>query len=362
MNKNITYLNDIQTEYLNLLKSKNDIICSDELSLIEISKIVEEVDIFWRRNRDKFLFDLDYFNNKETLFLAGSMYLDLEDNKHYYFKTFGQENIVNEPILKFRNILNDEVQKSHDIISIFKRSFENTLNLLEEYNTHFYILPLDYIISVYNDELLELELDIFYQLLSSLLDCEEVLSQNSFIEKFNSIEEIENILNNKSINLFEYDAADKSLSLKEKLDKYQNRIPFTLDNYIEKFLFLLFNYWNQKIHILITFLELDFIPYINFKEAFFNFDIIFLSLYKYDDANEILNKIIMFYTFNICINETEFNEIDFEKYINLVKENDFQEKIMRNNEEIISQGLSSMIEHISNEYNIIKTQLIKNMP
>ena len=35
---------------------------------------------------------------------------------------------------------------------------------------------------------------------------------------------------------------------------------------------------------------------------------------------------------------------------------------MRNNEEIISQGLSSMIEHISNEYNIIKTQLIKNMP
>jgi len=137
MNKNITYLNDIQTEYLNLLKSKNDIICSDELSLIEISKIVEEVDIFWRRNRDKFLFDLDYFNNKETLFLAGSMYLDLEDNKHYYFKTFGQENIVNEPILKFRNILNDEVQKSHDIISIFKRSFENTLNLLEEYNTHF---------------------------------------------------------------------------------------------------------------------------------------------------------------------------------------------------------------------------------
>lgn len=351
MSKNITYLNDIQQEYLNLLKSKKEIVFSDDLSLIEISKIVEEIDIFWRRNRDKFLFDLDYFDDKETLFLAGSMYLDFEDNKHYYFKTFGQEHIVNEPMLKFRNILNDTMQESHDIISIFKRSFKNTLNLLEEYRTYFYILPLDYIITVYNEELLELELSIFYQLLSSLLDYEEISSHDSFIEKFNSLEEIENILTAKNISLFEYDKTDKYLSLKEKLDKYQNRIPFMYDNYLEKFLFLLFNYWNQTIHIFITFLELDFIPYINFKEAFFNFEALFLSLYQYDNAEEILNKIIMFYTFNICIDENEFNEIDFEEYVNLVKENDFQEKIMKNNDELISQELSSMINHISNEFN-----------
>lgn len=351
MSKNITYLNDIQQEYLNLLKSKKEIVFSDDLSLIEISKIVEEIDIFWRRNRDKFLFDLDYFDDKETLFLAGSMYLDFEDNKHYYFKTFGQEHIVNEPMLKFRNILNDTMQESHDIISIFKRSFKNTLNLLEEYRTYFYILPLDYIITVYNEKLLELELSIFYQLLSSLLDYEEISSHDSFIEKFNSLEEIENILTAKNISLFEYDKTDKYLSLKEKLDKYQNRIPFMYDNYLEKFLFLLFNYWNQTIHIFITFLELDFIPYINFKEAFFNFEALFLSLYQYDNAEEILNKIIMFYTFNICIDENEFNEIDFEEYVNLVQENDFQEKIMKNNDELISQGLNSMINHISNEFN-----------
>lgn len=351
MSKNITYLNDIQQEYLNLLKSKKEIVFSDDLSLIEISKIVEEVDIFWRKNRDKFLFDLDYFDDKETLFLAGSMYLDFEDNKHYYFKTFGQEHIVNEPMLKFRNILNDTMQESHNIISIFKRSFKNTLNLLEEYRTYFYILPLDYIITVYNEELLELELSIFYQLLSSLLDYEEISSHDSFIEKFNSLEEIENILTAKNISLFEYDKTDKYLSLKEKLDKYQNRIPFMYDNYLEKFLFLLFNYWNQTIHIFITFLELDFIPYINFKEAFFNFEALFLSLYQYDNAEEILNKIIMFYTFNICIDKKEFNEIDFEEYVNSVQENDFQEKIMKNNDELISQGLNSMINHISNEFN-----------
>lgn len=360
MNNKPVYLNTIQIEYFNLLSSKRSIVFSDDLSLIELSNIIEEIDIFWRKNMDKILFDLDYFEDKETLFLAGSMYLDLEDNKHYYFKTFGQENIVNEPILKFRNILNETVQESHDIISIFKRSFKNTLNLLEEYSTYFYILPLDYIITVYNGELLELEQDIFYQLLSSLLDCEEISSPDSFIENFNSLEEIENILNDKNINLFEYDATDKSLSLKEKLDKYESRIPFTPDNYLERFLFLLFNYWNQIIHIFITFLELDFIPYINFKESFFNFDTLFLSLYQYDDANEILNKIIMFYVFNISIEENEFNEIDFEEYVNLVKENDFQEKLMKN-AEIISQGLSPMIDHITNEFNSIKTQLIKKL-
>ena len=234
------------------------------------------------------------------------------------------------------------------------------MNLLEYYDSYFFILPLDYIITVYDEELIKLEEKIFYQLLASLLDCDEISSPNSFTEKFNSIEEIEIILNDKNFSLFEYSKEDESLSLKEKLDKYENRIPFTRENYLEKFLFLLFNYWNQTIHIFITFLELDFIPYINYKEAFLNFDSLFLSLYQYDDANEILNKIIIFYTFNICIDENEFNEMDFEEYVNIVKENDFQEKLMKNKEENISPGLSSMIEHISNEFNLMKTKLMRN--
>ena len=346
MSKNLTYLIDIQKEYFNLLNSKRDIVSSDDLSLIEISKIVEEIDIFWRRNRDKFLFDMDYFTDKETLFLAGSMYLDIEDNKHYYFKTFGQEHIVNEPMLKFRHILNNVVQDSFDIISIFKRSYKNTLKLLEDYSSYFFILPLDYIISVYNEDLIKLQNKIFYQLLASILDCDVISSPDSFIEKFNSIEEIENILIEKKIDLFEFEKWDESLSLKEKLDKYENRIPAVIDNYLEKFLCLLYNFWYQIIHISITFLELDFVPYISFKEAFLNFHALFLSLYLEDDAKEILNKIIMFYTFNMCIDKNVF-----QVYVKLVNEYDFQRKLMENKDEIISEGLTSMLNHISNEFN-----------
>ena len=215
MSKNLTYLIDIQKEYFNLLNSKRDIVFSDDLGLIDISKIVEEIDIFWRKNRDKFLFDLDYFVDKETLFLAGSMYLDLEDNKHYYFKSFGEEHIVNEPLLKFRHILNNAVQDSFDIISIFKRSFKNTLELLENYNSYFFILPLDYIISVYNEDLIKLQNKIFYQLLASILDCGEISSSDSFMEKFNSIEEIEDILIERKFDLFEFEEEDGTLSLKK---------------------------------------------------------------------------------------------------------------------------------------------------
>lgn len=39
------------------------------------------------------------------------------------------------------------------------------------------------------------------------------------------------------------------------------------------------------------------------------------------------------YTVNICIDENIFNEIDFEDYVNLVKEHNFQEKLMENNDE-----------------------------
>lgn len=52
--------------------------------------------------------------------------------------------------------------------------------------------------------------------------------------------------------------------------------------------------------------------------------------------------------------------MDFEEYVYLVKENDFQENLMTK-EKIISQGLSSMIKHISNEFNSIKTQSTNNI-
>lgn len=349
MTEKMTYLNDIQKEYYKMLKSKENLVSSDDLSLIEIAKIVEEVDIFWRRNRDKVLFDLDYFNDKETLFLAGSMYLDIEDNKHYYFKTFGEENIVNEPMLKFQYLLNQRAQDNLGIISIFKRSFKNTLNLLENYSSYFYILPLDYIISVYNDELIKLQNKLFYKLLASILDCGEILSPDSFIEKFNSIEVIESILIDKDFDLFEFDKEDKNLTLKEKIDKHENLIPIQSDDYIIKFLCLLYNFWNQAIHIGFTFLELGFIPYITFNTAFLTFHKLFLSLYTKDDANEILNKIIIFYTFKICTDESIFNEINFEEYVDLVKECNFQEKLMNDNREYISKGLTALISHISKE-------------
>ena len=110
MNNAIIYLHNIQNEYYHILKSKEQIVFSDDLNLVEITMIIEEIDIFWRKNRDKILFDLDYFDDKETLFLAGSMYLDIDDNCHYYFKTFGDENIINDPILKFQNIANNNVR------------------------------------------------------------------------------------------------------------------------------------------------------------------------------------------------------------------------------------------------------------
>lgn len=353
MNKSITYLHNIQNEYYNILKSKAKIVFSDNLNLVEITMIIEEIDIFWRKNRDEILFDLDYFNDKETLFLAGSMYLDLDDNGQYYFKTFGEEHIINEPILKFKNITHDKVNDAFDIISIFKRSFKNTLSLLEDLSSYFYILPIDYIISVYNEELIDMENKIFYQLLSSLLDCDEITSNDLFFENIDSIEEIENILKNKKIELFTFNEGDNKLSLKERLNKYETQIPFKIEDSLMKFLCLLYNSWNQIIRIFLVFLELDFIPYITFKNTFFNFQTLFLSLYNEEDANEILNKIIVFYTFNICTDETIFNEINFTDYVNLVREYNFQEKLMKNNGENISRGLDVLINHISNEFNIL---------
>lgn len=64
--------------------------------------------IFFEEKIDKFYFDLDYFSDKETLFLAGSMYLFLKITSIIISK-LGQEHIVNEPI---HVLLNNTMQDS----------------------------------------------------------------------------------------------------------------------------------------------------------------------------------------------------------------------------------------------------------
>lgn len=101
------------------------------------------------------------------------------------------------------------------------------------------------------------------------------------------------------------------------------------------------------------FQEFFIISYISFKNAFFNFLTLFSSLYNEEYTNEILNKIIVFYTFNISIDGTIFNEISFDDYVNLVKEQNLQEKLMENDEKNIPKGINALINHISNEFGTI---------
>lgn len=118
-----------------------------------------------------------------------------------------------------------------------------------------------------------------------------------------------------------------------------------------KFLCLLYKDWNQIIRILLTFFELGFIPYISFERTFLNFPRLFLSLYQENDAYEILNKIIIFYTFNHFIDKNKF-DIDFEDYVKLLSEYDFENKLIENNEDIILKNeLNTLYNTINKEFN-----------
>lgn len=81
----------------------------------------------------------------------------------------------------------------------------------------FFILPLNELMNLQLPEHEELINKLIWEFISDLLD-DSIEDINSFLSKYDSIDEIENILlNNKNINAFFYDLEDKNLSLKKNI-------------------------------------------------------------------------------------------------------------------------------------------------
>lgn len=136
---NCKFIPKIQKDYFKLLLSKKDIVFSENFSLDDMGKIIEDIDLFWREHLDIISLELSYFTEKETFFLAGTTYLDLENYNHYHFKTFGEEHIIPEPFLKFKNMIcTDSKKRCFDLSLVFKKSYKNTVKLLSDFGEYFF--------------------------------------------------------------------------------------------------------------------------------------------------------------------------------------------------------------------------------
>lgn len=181
-----------QKDYLNLLKKFEGIIYSDTINQNQIAMILDEIECFWLSRKDLLSYELEMLTyQKECCIVSGSIYVNFEDNEHYMYKALGDEHFISEPFLKLEHFFRVPSEVFHnDSIDIFKRTYNDVLQLLTEYQNLFYIFPIEQIINLNTEERGDLLYKFYISFLNTMMG-EEYKTLEEFLNKYTSYQELE---------------------------------------------------------------------------------------------------------------------------------------------------------------------------
>lgn len=131
---------EVQSEYKELLQGLKNVVSSNDFRYA-----IDEIGLFWFRKRHYTELILNYISDdSNAYFLAGGSYLDISCNEHYPFSSLGSIHIIDDPLAKFSETIKSSFDEStyfllkEEIIA----SFYDDLEILENYNSIFILLPL----------------------------------------------------------------------------------------------------------------------------------------------------------------------------------------------------------------------------
>jgi hypothetical protein len=339
---NIKNIQKSQKQYFDLIKSYEKQVFSDEINQKQIAMIIDEIQSFWLDRKDILIFEFENLTvQRECFMLSGAVYLNIQDNEHYVFKGIGEEHIISEPLLKLENFFRVSKERfSKESIEIFRRAFRDVLTILSEYQNVFYILPIHTIAIENEKKHHELLQKYFLSFLNSVLN-EDFQSFDDFFDKYNTYDEIERDIVPLFKTSFTFGMSDKNAPLSDKIETYINSQSILLSmtknkDESEKFLLVLQSYLMQIIDILLISSITNTIPFIRCKTTFQYLLIVMYTFIEDKYFKDMIEKTIVSYIFSNTVNKEKLVKIDFDKYLEIIKKEDFLGEII---EEMNKKGI-----------------------
>ncbi|MCC3358190.1 hypothetical protein [Bacillus sp. REN16] len=332
MEYNFPTLNRIQRQYADLLTKYQPFVIKEELSSGTILKIIDEIEIFWRRKLDLLIYGNEKRDSStESLLLSGAVYLDIEEFEHYYFKLFGDYHAISDPLLKMEPFFRmpDNKFVDENSIRIFKTAFQDTLNILNNTHNTIQILPTREMLLKYETNKSELIEKFYWVFISSILKT-DIAGKQEFYEKFNTISDIESQLDDFILkNLIYIDSKDTDLDLEQRCERYKHEYTqFKGISNIDIFNIATFSYVAQTIDILLTNLALGFTPYIR-HDVTFRYFLLLKDTFNDDEQTRLMieKSIIINIMYNTIPLEL-LTKHKYEEYIKLLKGEKLLDKVL----------------------------------
>ena len=283
-------------------------------------QVIDEIQIFWRRNKSLVLCLLNnYFTPWETYVFTAATYMDYEDREHLSFLAVGKKRILDDPSClymrsldgitsEYRKLLNDQI----------KRTLEDNYTILSNCENEIFILPIRYFS--------EVEQELIYsgaeQAFCSLFN--NIASMRDYFQKIKTFDDLESHLkpNANSMIFFGNDEDILSLPLKERLELFDknNKLPIERKNIAQVFYFGVYSIIAQAMDVLLVSSLYRFIPFIRNK-ATFSYLINFLSIEgDQEDIKTITYLSSVAYLIRRKFNKSKFDTISTKQFIKILKD------------------------------------------
>lgn len=330
----INNIRKCQELYFELISSYQEIISSEQVTQKQIAMFIDEIQSFWIEKKEVLTIELDNLtSNYDCFMLCGAIYLDIEDNEHYAFKSLGSEHIISDPFLKLEVFFRCPTDLFHnESIAIFKRAYLDTYKILSKYQDLFYVLPIEQL--VINNELEHSNLlnQFFISFVNSILN-EHFKEIQEFFYKYKSFNDIQDKVSDLFKINFMFSNNDNNLSIQQKCELYieqNNTLKKLMQGRTQPEIFIacLQSYIWQTMDILTVSAATGIIPFIRNKQTFSCLLIVMHAFIENEFFRTTLEKTIIFYIFYNSYDKSKSCLVTFDEYIKIIKEQDLLELII----------------------------------
>ncbi len=325
MNNNLLLyeLINIQVEYrtilINALKNISD---------NDADAVVDEIGVFWRRNKKIVQCILRYLYQPYSAYVfTAATILDMDDYEHFPFVSLGKYHFWDDPIYKYITMLR-KTDFNRDFNFKMKEQIESTIRdnikIIEQARGIIYILPIR-LLTEDNSMIYKAADQAFFSMFKDSLDIE------SYKNQFKTISDIKNgLLPGIDTSIFFLEDEDSGLDLETRFTVYKEStvLPLSSDaTDAEVFWFVVYSYLAQAFDTILLSAEHRLVPYIRFKVTFKYILQISGNFVDNEEISDMLFKCVISHILHHKFDKQKIYEIDIRDYYEAIRSYNFENQM-----------------------------------
>ena len=344
-------INELQNNYKSVLKN-----VADKVFLSDTLAILDEINIFWQRNKNLVHCALSYLSKPyHTYVFTAASILDIDDNEHYPFLCFGDYHIWDDPIYEYINMATRSTSKDFDdeLKGLIVDIINENIKILERINDKVLIFPIR-MVSDIERKLVANAANQFF--LSMFVEPPE--SVGEYLKQFNTIEDVECSLRENIKHMIIFDENENRVdNLIDRFNKFKSSaiLPISLESSDAKiFWFTIIGYLSQAIDIMLTCSAYRFVPYVRYGVAFNYLLIISSNSPNLSEIDLWQFKFVISHVLHNCFDKEKYASIALDEFIKNIHKNEFEKKVF---EDLQINNISIKIPDVTKTTEIITRHL-----